>query len=191
MSDEPMDELAGSGIPQVGLARVGRCNDRPVRCERRFLHAYAERVLELAADAVDTHRAVGRSRDESSVDCGDRDDCARRVTTIDLTRPYIDGGVPPHYRGYDRGFQRWLALHKAQPDFVSDDDLDGIASAGELARAHDLIVLPGHEEYVTAHKYDLIQRYRDLGGNLAFLSANNFFYKVVKQGDQELARHER
>ena len=106
------------------------------------------------------------------------------VTTIDLTRPYIDGGVPPHYRGYDRGFQRWLSLHKAQPDFVSDDDLDGIASAGELARAYDLIVFPGHEEYVTAHEYDLIQRYRDLGGNLAFLSANNFFYKVVKQGDQ-------
>ena len=41
----------------------------------------------------------------------------------------------------------------------------------------------GHEEYVTGHEYDTIQRYRDLGGNLAFLSANDFFYKVVKHGD--------
>lgn len=105
------------------------------------------------------------------------------VRTVDLTRPFIDGGVPPHYRGYDRGFERWLAVHHAQPDFVSDDDLDRIASAGTLARAYDLIVFPGHEEYVTTHEYDLMQHYRDLGGNLAFLSANNFFYKVVKQGD--------
>ena len=36
---------------------------------------------------------------------------------------------------------------------------------------------------MTGHEYDLIQRYRDLGGNLAFLSANDFFYKVVKHGD--------
>ena len=33
------------------------------------------------------------------------------------------------------------------------------------------------------------QRYRDLGGNLAFLSANNFFYKVVKHGEQDGRPH--
>ena len=51
------------------------------------------------------------------------------VHTVDLTRPYIDGGVPPHYHGYDRGFIRWLALHHEQPDFVSDDDLDRLRVA--------------------------------------------------------------
>jgi hypothetical protein len=104
------------------------------------------------------------------------------VHTIDLTRPYVDGGVPPHYHGYDRGFIRWLALHNEQPDFVSDDDLDGIVSGDRLARAYDLILFSGHEEYDTGHEYGLIERYRDLGGNLAFLSANDFFYKVVKHG---------
>ena len=49
------------------------------------------------------------------------------VHTVDLTRPYVDGGVPPHYHGYDRGFIRWLAVHHEQPDFLSDDDLDRIA----------------------------------------------------------------
>jgi hypothetical protein len=106
------------------------------------------------------------------------------VHTIDLIRPFIDGGVPPHYHGYDRGFIRWLALHHEHPDFVSDDDLDRIASGDVLAHAYDLIIFPGHEEYVTEHEFDVIDRYRNLGGNLAFLSANDFFYKVVKHGEQ-------
>jgi hypothetical protein len=105
------------------------------------------------------------------------------VTRIDLARPFVDGGVPPHYRGYDRGFIRWLVQHGYQPDFVSDDDLDRLSSAAALARAYRLIVFPGHEEYVTQHEYDLIEQYRNRGGHLAFLSANDFFYKVVKIGD--------
>jgi len=43
-------------------------------------------------------------------------------------------------------------------------------------------VFEGHEEYVTAHEFDVVQRYRDLGGNLMFLSANNFFWQVRKEG---------
>jgi hypothetical protein len=106
------------------------------------------------------------------------------VHSIDLTRPFIDGGVPPHYHGYDRGFIRWLAVNRKQADFLSDDDLDRIRSGSRLARSYDLIIVSGHEEYVTGHEYDLIQNYRDLGGNLAFLSANDIFYKVVKHGDR-------
>ena len=104
------------------------------------------------------------------------------VHTIDLTRPFIDGGIPPHYHGYDRGFLRWLSLNHKRVDFASDDDLDRLTGRA-LARAYDLVVFSGHEEYVTGHEYDVIQQYRDLGGNLAFLSANDVFYKVVKHGD--------
>jgi hypothetical protein len=100
-----------------------------------------------------------------------------------LSRPYAGNGVPPHYRGYDRGFLRWLALKRKQADFLSDDDLERL-SGDRLARAYDLIVFPGHHEYVTTHEYDAVERYRDLGGNLAFLSANNFFYRVVRRGDR-------
>ena len=106
------------------------------------------------------------------------------VHSIELSRPFVEGGVPPHYHGYDRGFLRWLSIRGYEPDFLADDDLDRIANGGELARAYDLIVFPGHEEYVTEREFDVIQRYRDLGGNLAFLSANDFFYKVVKRGDR-------
>ena len=51
-------------------------------------------------------------------------------------------------------------------------------SAATLASAYDLIVFPGHHEYVTTREYDLVEGYRDLGGNLMFLSANNFFWRV-------------
>jgi hypothetical protein len=110
------------------------------------------------------------------------------VHRIDLTRPFIDGGVPPHYTHYDRGFIRWLTLHHYEPDFVSDDDLDRLASAKTLARDYRLIVFSGHEEYTTTHEYDLVTGYRNLGGHLAFLSANDFFYKVTKQGNAMFGR---
>ena len=104
------------------------------------------------------------------------------VASVDLTRPYLDGGVPPRFRGYDRGFLRWLALHRLEADFLADDDLERIRTGDRLARLYGLIVFPGHEEYVTTHAYDVIERFRDLGGNLAFLSSNNFFYRVERRG---------
>jgi hypothetical protein len=105
-------------------------------------------------------------------------------TSVLLARPFEGDGTPPHYRGYDRGFMRWLALHGKQADFLTDDDLDAVGRGDRLARAYDLVVFSGHHEYVTTHEYDVVERYRDLGGNLAFLSADNFFYRVVRRGDR-------
>jgi hypothetical protein len=109
------------------------------------------------------------------------------VHVVDLQRPYVDAGVPPHYHGYDRGFIRWLALNGKTADFFSDDDLDRLGG-DQLAHAYSLVVFSGHEEYVTEHELDTTERYRDLGGNLAFLSANDFFYKVVKNGREMTGR---
>ena len=64
-----------------------------------------------------------------------------------------------------------------QVDTYADEDLEPFASPAALRAAYGLIVFPGHTEYVTG-RYDLIQGYRDLGGNLMFLSANNFFRRV-------------
>jgi hypothetical protein len=104
------------------------------------------------------------------------------VTSVDLTRPFLDAGVPPYFRGYDRGFLRWLALTGKEVDVLADDDLERVRDGAHLVRLYDLVVFPGHEEYVTTHAYDVIRRYRDLGGNLAFLSANNVFYRVERRG---------
>ena len=103
--------------------------------------------------------------------------------TVVLSRPYLDNGVPPYFNQYDLAFIRWLRERNIEADFFSDDDLERVATARKLARAYDLIVFPGHEEYVTQHVYDLIRGYRNLGGNLIFLSADNFYWRVVRRGD--------
>ena len=99
-----------------------------------------------------------------------------------LYRPYLNRGVPYNFRTYDLRFLHWLTRHDKQVDFLADDDLDRLTSRDALARAYDLIVYPGHHEYVTTQEYDAIEAYRDRGGNLMFLSANNFFWQVVKHG---------
>jgi hypothetical protein len=101
---------------------------------------------------------------------------------VDLGRTYIARGVPPRFYRYDLPFLHWLYWSGKSADFISDSDFDTIGSGDDLAHAYDLIVFEGHEEYVTSHEYDDVARYRDLGGNLMFLSANNFFWKVEKQG---------
>jgi hypothetical protein len=100
--------------------------------------------------------------------------------TVDLGRTYIARGVPPRFYRYDLPFLHWLYWSGKQAEFISDSDFDNIATGDELAAAYDLIVFEGHEEYVLPHEYDVVQRFRDLGGNLMFLSANNFFWKVQK-----------
>jgi hypothetical protein len=101
-----------------------------------------------------------------------------------LERPFAAHGAPPHYGGYDLLFLRWLARTGKQVDFLTDDDLDRVPNGATLARAYDLVVFPGHHEYVTTHEYDVTEAYRDRGGNLMFLSANNFFYRVERRGDR-------
>jgi hypothetical protein len=101
--------------------------------------------------------------------------------SVDIRRPYFDSGIPFRFRDFDSAIISWLSA-RGNLDFLSDLDLEHVADGDLLARDYDLIVFPGHEEYTTAHEYDLIKRFRDLGGNLMFLSANNLFWKVVFHG---------
>jgi N,N-dimethylformamidase beta subunit-like protein len=99
--------------------------------------------------------------------------------TVETSRPYLSRGVPFRFRAYDLPFLRWLERTTKHVDVLSDRELDR-ATGAQLARAYDLIVFPGHHEYVTEAEYDAVERYRDLGGNLVFLSANNFYWKVTR-----------
>ena len=105
------------------------------------------------------------------------------VHTVDLSRPYLASGVPYNFGQYDRGFLTWLARNHEHVAVLGDEDLDRISSGAELHRLYRLIVFEGHGEYVTRHMFDITQQYRDRGGRLAFLSANNFFRDVVVSGD--------
>jgi hypothetical protein len=105
-----------------------------------------------------------------------------RQRDIDLTRTYLDFGLPFRFHDWDLTFLTWLQRSGKQVDFLTDQDVDRAASGDALARAYDLIVFPGHEEYVTRHELDVVTRFRDLGGNLAFLAANNMFWHVRIDG---------
>jgi len=105
-----------------------------------------------------------------------------RLRSIDLTRPYLDFGVPFRFRDWDLTFIAWVNRTEKRVEYLSDDDLEAVGTGERLRASYDLIVFPGHEEYVTARMYDVVERYRDLGGNLLFLSANNFFWRVRRDG---------
>jgi hypothetical protein len=102
--------------------------------------------------------------------------------SVDLSRTYTARGAPPRFYRYDWPFLHWFYWSGKSAEFISDSDFDLIANGDALARAYDFVVFEGHTEYVTEHEYDVVQRFRDLGGNLMFLSANNFFWKVEKHG---------
>ena len=76
--------------------------------------------------------------------------------TVDLSRSYIARGVPPRFYRYDLPFLHWLYWSGKSAEFISDSDFDQIASGDDLAKAYDLVVFEGHEEYVMSHEYDVI-----------------------------------
>ena len=109
-----------------------------------------------------------------------------RVRTVVLARPFLNGGLPQHLGG----FIDWLAGRGLNADFYSDEDLNRFSDGRQLASRYNLIVFAGHEEYVTQHMFSIVARYRDLGGNLAFLSANNFFARVrIESGRMTCVGH--
>ena len=121
-------------------------------------------------------------RDEDGNGWGDTWYAKGAQSTVRLGRPYIRRGVPPQWRKYDAGFLRWLHWTSKQPEFLTESDLETIPSSEELLRLYDFVIFAGHTEYVTRHEFNLIEGYRNLGGNLAFLSANNFFWEVRQEG---------
>jgi hypothetical protein len=104
------------------------------------------------------------------------------IRSVDVSRPFLDFGVPFRFRDWDLAFVAWLNRTGKQVDFLSDDDVEGAGTGDVLRRAYDLVVFPGHAEYVTSLGLEIVERYRELGGNLLFLSANNFFCRVRRDG---------
>jgi hypothetical protein len=110
---------------------------------------------------------------------GDTWYAGRNDLHVGLVRPYLNSGVPPKFSRYENQFINWMARSKVSADFLAEQDLDAIPNGTALLSRYRLVVFPGHTEYVTDHEYDLIEQYRNAGGHLMFLSANNFFRRVV------------
>jgi hypothetical protein len=120
-------------------------------------------------------------RDDDEDGAGDTWYATRGHLQSRLGRPFLNRGVPPHFRTYDLRFLRWLDRSGRDVDVLSQSELDR-ASGATLARAYDLLVFPGHHEYVTTGEYNAVESFRNRGGNLMFLSANNFFWRIDVRG---------
>jgi hypothetical protein len=106
----------------------------------------------------------------------------KRLDTVRLGRAFLDRGVPYGLR-FHLGFLHWLSWAGKRVDVLAQSDLERVSSGRRLRRAYDLIVFAGHHEYVTTREYDVVERYRNRGGNLMFLSANSYYWRVVRRGD--------
>ena len=97
-------------------------------------------------------------------------------------RPFLNRGVPYHFRNYDLAFLRWLVWRHRDVEYLADSDLGRFVSGRQLRRSYGLIVFPGHTEYVTTGVYRNVRQYRTVGGHLIFLSANNLYWRVLRHG---------
>jgi hypothetical protein len=102
-------------------------------------------------------------------------------TSVRLDRPFLARGVPPHFVTYDLPFLQWLEWTHKSVDFITDADLDRL-DAAQLRRAYRLVIFPGHHEYVTTDEFTAVTGYRNLGGHLMFLCADDFYWQVLKDG---------
>ncbi|HEY3543937.1 MAG TPA: N,N-dimethylformamidase beta subunit family domain-containing protein [Gaiellaceae bacterium] len=157
-------------------ARDGRLGYAPFIVRPRTLGTHRVAVV-LATQTWQAYNFA----DANSDGWGDSWYISGRTHAIDLTRGFLDFGIPFRFNDWDLTFLTWLQLAGKQADFLSDADLDRV-SGDQLAAAYDLIIFPGHEEYVTANELDAVTRFRNLGGNLAFLAANNMFWRVDISG---------
>ena len=99
-----------------------------------------------------------------------------------IARPYVSDGVPLPFMRYEWPGFLWLSRNAPGAEYFDDQALERI-SGETLRKRFKLLVFAGHEEYVTQRAFAAITRYRDLGGHLIFLSANNLYWDVERAGD--------
>jgi hypothetical protein len=102
--------------------------------------------------------------------------------TARLARPFLNRGTPPHFKSNDLPFLQWAVASGHNADYLADSDLRGVKNGAQLRGAYRLVIFPCHHEYVTTHEYNVIVDYRNHGGRLIFLSANNFFWRITRRG---------
>ena len=84
-----------------------------------------------------------------------------------------------------RPFSRWVCARRdLRVQSVTDVELGRLPLS--TLRRYAAIVFPGHTEYYEPATYDLLDRYRDGGGNLVFLQANPFYRQVRLDRDRNV-----
>ena len=102
---------------------------------------------------------------------------------VPLVRPFLRRGVPPFFYRYDQGFMHWLYWNDKKVEFLSDTDVEALARRRPREGLRPDRLRGPHRVRDRRREYDAVERFRNLGGNLIFLSANNFFWRVTRADD--------
>lgn len=104
---------------------------------------------------------------------GETDDDSR-AKEVSFDRPYPGGGVPDAL-GKDHEFVRWAEARGYDLTYATSIDLH----AGRVdPKAFAGIVFPGHDEYWSPEMREVAEAAVEQGVHLAFLSANNVYWRV-------------
>ncbi|MFJ6747709.1 MULTISPECIES: N,N-dimethylformamidase beta subunit family domain-containing protein [unclassified Streptomyces] len=108
--------------------------------------------------------------DEKGVLLGEQD----AATTVSFDRPYAGAGLPLHV-GHAYDFIRWAERYGYDLAYADARDLH--AGRVDPTRYRGL-VFPGHDEYWSVPMRRTVERARDSGTSLVFLSANTMYWQV-------------
>ncbi|WP_042423518.1 N,N-dimethylformamidase beta subunit family domain-containing protein [Streptacidiphilus anmyonensis] len=96
------------------------------------------------------------------------------ATTVSFDRPYAGAGLPLHI-GHAYDFIRWAERYGYDIAYANATDLH----AGRIdPTRYRGIVFPGHDEYWSVPMRRAVERARDGGTSLVFLSANTMYWQV-------------
>ncbi|MFF9626699.1 N,N-dimethylformamidase beta subunit family domain-containing protein [Streptomyces griseosporeus] len=101
---------------------------------------------------------------------GERD----AATTVSFDRPYAGAGLPLHV-GHAYDFIRWAERYGYDLAYADARDLHGGQVDPTRYRG---LVFPGHDEYWSTAMRRTVERARDHGTSLVFLSANTMYWQV-------------
>ena len=99
---------------------------------------------------------------------------ADAATTVSFDRPYAGAGLPLHV-GHAYDFIRWAERYGYDLAYADARDLH--AGRVDPTRYRGL-VFPGHDEYWSVPMRRTVERARDNGTSLVFLSANTMYWQV-------------
>jgi len=93
-----------------------------------------------------------------------------------VTFGYGPGSRHRHFQA-DSHLIAWLHRKGYDYDIVTDQELhdDGI----DAIRGYKALTTGSHPEYHTSETLDALQTYRDIGGRLAYLGGNGFYWRVA------------
>ena len=96
------------------------------------------------------------------------------ATTVSFDRPYAGSGLPPH-AGHAYDFIRWAERYGYDLAYAEARDLH--AGRVDPSRYRGL-VFPGRDEYWTVPMRRTVERAREVGTSLVFLSAHTLYWRT-------------